>query len=31
MLKKGVNGYLVKPFEKGAIIKAFNAALYKPH
>lgn len=31
MLKKGVNGYLLKPFEKGAIIKAFDAALNKSH
>lgn len=31
MLKQGVHGYLLKPFKKGAIIKALDAVLNKLH
>jgi len=31
MIKQGVNGYLLKPFEKGAIVKTFDTVLSKLH
>jgi len=31
MLKQGINGYLLKPFEKGAITKAFDSVRKKTH